>query len=96
VFFTAAPIRPRVFEPSAKRRKKAPAPYGLNPKTSGQVALTDRNSRCADGIQSAEEHGADPRWERHRDGLPAKDLLPLDDVLGCLKDPHQLMPGPYN
>ena len=34
----------------------------------------------------SKEHGADAGRGSHRGCAPAKTLLPLDDVLGCLKD----------
>jgi hypothetical protein len=50
------------------------------------VAWTDHDHRCADGAKDAEEHGTDPSRGSHRGGVRQKTLLPLDDVLGYLKD----------
>ena len=87
-----APARRRVFEPSSKRRKRATralaARYGLNPKTVAQVAQADHDRRRADGAEDAAEHGADAGRGGHRRRVPATTLLPLDDVLGCLRETH--------
>ena len=80
------------FQASKESSRALAARYGLNAKTVPQMAQADHNGRRAHGSEEAEEHGADAGRGGHRgESVPAeKTLLPLDDVLGCLRDaiPH--------
>jgi hypothetical protein len=87
--FTAQPARRRVFEPSSKRRKKAPAPwpprYGLNAKTAAKwcqrCSTADRPmgpSKPKSTVLTEIEEAIVVEFRR-------RTLLPLDDVLGCLR-----------
>ena len=88
-FFTAAPARRRVFEPNSKRRKSAralAARYGLNAKT---VRKWRKRTTTADermGPKTPKSTVLTPAEEAIVVAFRQKTLLPLDDVLGCLKD----------
>ena len=63
------------------------ARYGLNPKDCAQVAQANHDDRRANGAEGPEEHRADAsRGSHRRTAFRRKTLLPLDDVLGCLRD----------
>ena len=91
-FFTAAPAQHREFEPSSKRRKRRPASlaarYGLNPKT---VAKWRKRTTTADQPMGPTRPRSTALTEAEEAIVVAfrrRTLLPLDDVLGCLRETH--------
>lgn len=89
-FFTAAPARRRVFEPSSKRRKKVAVPllpqYGLNPKTVAKWRKRTVTTDAPMGPKSPRSTVLTPAEEAIVVEFRRRTLLPLDDVLGCLRD----------
>ena len=90
--FTAQPARRREFEPSSKRRKRATralaARYGLNPKT---VAKWRRRTTTADAPMGPSRPRSTVLTEAEEAivvEFRRRTLLPLDDVLGCLRETH--------
>src|SRR5271163_3643579 len=74
--------------PSVERERPLPcSALRPEPQDRAEVAPADHDGRCADGAEGSEEHGADASRGSHRGGVfRQKTLLPLDDVLGCLRD----------
>ena len=75
--------------PSVERERPLPCrPLRPEREDSTQMARADYDDRRAHGSEDAEEHGADAGRGSHRGcvSVQQKTLLPLDDVLGCLKD----------
>ena len=92
VLHGGARTTPRVRAPNSKRRKGAAVPLlrplRAEPEDRRQVAQADHDIGCADGTARSEEHGAGRRPEEAIVVAfrQATMLLPLDDVLGCLRD----------
>src|SRR3954470_8802040 len=89
-FYTAAPARRREFEPSSKRRKRRPrvlaARHGLNPKT---VQKWRKRTTTADQPMGPRRPRSTVLTEAEEaivGEFRRRTLLPLDDVLGCLRE----------
>ena len=72
--------------PSVERERPLPcSALRPEPQDCAEVAPADHDGRCADGSEGSEEHGADAS-RAIVVAFRQKTLLPLDDVLGCLRD----------
>lgn len=81
--FTIAPARRRVFETNSKHRKKSTAPCLLwaEAKDGGHLA------QAADAPMGRKSPKSRCKRRTKKPSLwPSRTLLPLDDVLGCLRD----------
>ena len=67
---------------SQESSRSLAARYGLNPKT---VVKWRKRATTADGSEGSLEHVVDARRGSHGGAFRQKTLLPLDDVLGCLR-----------
>ena len=73
--------------PSVAREHPVPCrPLRPEPQDGGQVAQADHDGRCADGAEGPKSTVLTPAEEAIVVAFRQKTLLPLDDVLGCLKD----------
>ena len=87
--FTAAPAQRRELSraPSVEREDQRPR-RALRPEPNDrdQVACADLDGGCPNGASQSSQHRADLIEEAMIVEFRRRTLLPLDDVMGCLKD----------
>ena len=77
--------------PSVEREQPGPCrPLRLEPEDGRQMAQANHDGRCADGPRTSKSTVLTSAEEAIVVAFRQKTLLPLDDVLGCLRDaiPH--------
>lgn len=88
-YSTVAPARRREFEPSSKHRKSRLGPwprYGLNPKTVSKWRHRTTTADAPMGPRHVHSAALSPLEEAAVIEFRRRTLLPLDDVLGCLRE----------